>query len=260
MIFGSKNFPALRSIKSGFLVAWIPAIGSGLAYFFEFGYVGFFGIPASLIRIDITRILSGCFAAVIATTLYLMAVSAFADLAVGRHLVTRAIGRALVFASIGLPIYVLAPTVEHWWKPFVFMAIVALMFNLIAAIFHKARGLRYWERVDVTSVLEAEPIEPPKTMRHAVGDYVLRPVSVLLAVCGFVVLLGNYYASNKISHWVMAERSDVVLVATYGDVAVFKEYDPQTRKIGDKVLIRKFSDSSQIELRHIKTDKLLSNP
>ena len=75
---------------------------------------------------------------------------------------------------------------------------------------------------------------------------------------GVVHGIGWYWAREQTTHWVMADDPKKLFVENFGDLSVFKSFDPVSKEIGGELFLVKVSDSSAVALRRVHTGKLVT--
>jgi len=244
-------------LTEGLLLAAVPIVGSFIAYLYEFGYVGYFRVPPSFIQLDVTRILAATAVIVISATVYLAILASVADVAMGRNPIIRSLGRSLLFAFFWLPFLLLVPDTPSTWLSLAVLAAVPLFGELLPPLFKRGTGLRYMERLtESEEVYRANRDRSFKTIGQAFGAVILVPVGGILFASFLVVLLGNSWARNQTTFWALADQPDAIMIAHYGDVALFKRVDITSKSVTDELLIYKLSSSAPLRLKQIEIGQL----
>lgn len=249
--------PLARFIGEGIILAAIPIAASLVAYLFEFGYLSFYEAPPTLIQLDISRILSSLIVVIGSFALYLWIGLLVASTSTGKHPLTRAVGKALLFPVAWLPFFVLLPEMQYRWSGFLALFLGPLLIDLAAPMFQRKSGLKYWDRLAAS---EEKPT-PPTSLKDEtiVGKYgaiVVTPILVTLMFGFLIVLLGDAWARSKAVYWVMGDQPESVLIAHYGDTALFKKVDLKTKQLTDDLIVLKLSDSAPLKLRQVRLGAL----
>ncbi|WP_073104916.1 hypothetical protein [Pollutimonas bauzanensis] len=78
------------------------------------------------------------------------------------------------------------------------------------------------------------------------GPFALGFVALL-----FVGTIGYWTAKLDTRAWVIDDQPTFILVRKYDDAYIFKEYDPKTMKVGDRVQIVSLGDSKKLSLKPV---------
>lgn len=252
-----SDIPAYkRFLTEGTLLATVPIVASFFAYLFEFGYVKHFDIPASFIQLDITRILTATAVIIFAAAIFLIALAPAADVAMSGNPIQRAVGRAMLFAIFWVPLFFLIENSTKWIGLAVMICLV-LLGDLVPPLFNRKSGLKYLDRLSAAEEeVRQNQSSTYRNSKELVGRLVLTPVSFFFFVSFLVILLGSGLAKIQSSYWVLAQEPNAVLVAQYGELALFKRVDLATKEITGELLIIKFSDSTSLKLNQIDIGQL----
>ena len=63
-----------------------------------------------------------------------------------------------------------------------------------------------------------------------------------------VLSIGLDHAKNQDRYWVLKNSPDYILVANYGEVMIFKNFDKNTKILGQEVKVLKIQEGVSIDL------------
>lgn len=250
---------AIRLIKSeGAFLAAIPFAGSLIALEFEKGYLFFFDVPINIIQLDFIRIATVSGIITFFFFIFLLLLDIIVLIVNGPHPIRRALLRPLVFGLIlGVALYISpAPSIK-WWS-LVIIVIVAGAVDLIPPLFKRAEGETYLERLSNELSMDEKNTEAQSTKVYKLtyGRQLISFVAITVFGMMMVFSIGQNEAKNQSSYWVMANDQSKLLIRNYGELLVFKSFDPTSKQIGEELFLLKFSDSSPIILKKVHTGEL----
>jgi hypothetical protein len=241
------SIPLNWRLPSGRLAALVPFLGTVTAYIFEYGYVSFYGIPPSLIQVDLTRILKASAGILLFFVPSIMVLVKLTELANHETRRISFLGRILRIFVISSVLAWLFEGSTPWWKFVAAACVLQLLWEAYAYFFEG-------EKADPTP--PEHTASEPNSLYSLADSYVVIPTAIFFLTALIVFAIGHRYAGFQDTHWISPDKKDMLLVSTYGDTAIFKKFNPSSRDIHDEVLIRKFSDSDLLPLTLISTGKL----
>lgn len=250
---------AIRLLKTeGAFLAAIPFVGSLIALEYEEGYLSFFDVPTSVIQLDLIRIIS--ISIVLAFMFFglLLLLDLIVAVVDSKHPIRQALLTPLLFALIlGIVLTLSSAPATKWWS-LAIVVIVAGATEFVPPLFKKEAGTTYLERLSKSLSEETQRMraQSASTNKLTYGRQLTNFVALTLFCMMIVFTLGHKEAENKSDYWVMANDPAKLFVRKYGDLLVFKSFDPQSKQVGSELSLLKLSDSRPIILKKIHTEKL----
>lgn len=239
-------FEKLKS--EGILLAIIPFIGSLTAFAFETGYLTYFDIPNDVISLSLYRIIAAalwlsfaiaiiwiCAARVIAIALSPNnEIKNFMLLTLSIMLITLFIWkielkREMLFALIGVSVSLVLSAIS--WS----MSEQGPLGKKLPPKFAKA-------------VKDGELIA---TNAARISDIFIGPFALSVFVLLLVGVVGYWTAKINERAWVLDDQPTFFLVRKYDEAYVFKEYDPKTMIIANRVQVISLSDAKTMTLKQV---------
>ncbi len=243
--------------KRGFLLAseaiWlavIPFIGTFVVFVYEYSYLSFYGIPAGFIQLDVVKIISAS-AAIIFLVLVLLFMTFYVRfLAGGEHPLQRALVTPLTMCLMLGPFLYLGRA-EFKWQILAGVFVVSYLFCLVGPFFDRGNDdAGYLERLRKSN---SEPInvEYKDKAFGVFAEYISFPVFFTF----LVAMLGDYNAAEKIAYMKVAGENRV-LIEVYGDLMIFKDFDPKTKKLSAVATFLKIGEGDAISLERANVGPL----
>lgn len=233
-------------LSEGALLAAAPIVGTYLAYVFQWSYLGFFGVPSSLIEIDLPKIIASITAITCAAVVFSALLAFGYDFVLSKNVFLRIVGKWIVGAIVFSP-FIVGSFQVYSATELAIYAVILLVLGLTSFIPPSQKpgeSLSYWERLERQQKLNDElDVSPPTTVRQLFGSKILGPFSLVVFGSLYVSVLGHYFAAKGETHRVLNEQPDFLYVAKSGDSYIFAKIDLATNMLtGDIVLIGNDSD------------------
>jgi hypothetical protein len=230
--------------SEGAILTLLPIAGSLVALVFEIGFLSFFDIPLVLVQIDFIRIvvatfLVGFFFAVLFGGLLFVGL-------VTRHSnpLGRALAYPLVMAVFFSPfVYFLPKARENWWLLAILVLLVALASTLPPLFSRKGKSYLALLQEQLQQEEEAElehQIQRP--IANAIGKKILPSLGLLFFGTFIVFALGRDYAQSRTVHYALQGAPEWILVTSYGDTLLLKNFNSRTRVLGTALRLQKPAD------------------
>lgn len=254
----------LKSVirSEGMLLAVVPFIGSLIALCYEVGCLTYFDVPFEYVDVGFNRIVAATAALsvpIIMLWIYLAQIVRFFE---AKHPLSHVVGRSMIYTLIPLAGVLLRnESAKELLIPFgVFVFFICAY--LFPPFFRRNKECSYWERVR-DEIEEDDASFSSNAARRRSGkflDILLVPFSVAIFGGGFCGYLGYSSARAEQWRWVLEDDQSYLAVRKYGEVYIFKQFDPSTNMLSDSMLIRKLDAGKAIKLKKIKIGNILKPP
>ncbi|HBM08951.1 hypothetical protein CXF92_10105 [Pseudomonas sp. Choline-3u-10] len=218
------NQKASQLLKSNtFLISTLPVFSVALSFIFEAGFISYYGIPYSIIYIDINKTL---------IALSIISISAFSVwqfFTVLKNLSDRG-GKLISSICIAL-------------IPSAFFAILFLLIELYTALwlclamFLFTAGYSYWLLYKPERLDEKLNTEQDNPVSKAAKEFLFYSILITMAV----YTIGHRQAADKTSYFLLGKEE--ALIEIYGDKAVTIGFNSETGVLTGKVKIFQIDSS-----------------
>lgn len=235
----------------GLILASVPFLGSCVSYLFEVAYLKHFNAPISLIKMDVTKIMSANIAIGVLSAIFIgAAITVIRFFSDSNKTIVRAFAGPLVNTMVAAAFVGISP-VQHKVEIIIGIFIVLLVNQYGWALFLGRNGERYSIRlrkqIDETGHFGSLPITG-----------IPLAISVVFFAGSLLVGYSQKYAEIKTNYFVDSVDETKFLIEMYDDVAIFGRYDPLTRELENGVTIQKL-EGDNLSLT-IKSIGPLKNP
>ena len=233
----------------GLVLAAIPFIGTYLAFIFEAGYLSFYDIPTSFIKVDFTRIISAIAIITSFSSFFYIAFIVLRIIAKGDHPIRKAVIEPLFYTLFfGIILYFIPLSSDKWWW-LLALSIILFILKFIPPFFHKKYYSSY---IETLSKLE-EKSKP----KEGSDNFTLKDIFGVLVLCTFIVFLyGRFHASEKTQYWSLTDHPNMIIVEIYGEIVLIKDYDSITKQLGNNLEAINISENPDLKLIKNKLGKL----
>ena len=247
------NFAGL---SDNLLIALVPLAGTYLAFVFQFSYFRFYGIPSSLIELDIPKIVFSISAIIGAAFFYSMLLNSLASLTSSTNPVLNILGRQLIVLIFILPLLLGLSAIGQWQTLLygVFLLAVALS-RYIPPRNRAGENLPYLERLRRREETPVRTEVRISTARSRFEDRVIAPVVLVMFGSIYVLILGFVSAGVASKHHVLVSQPDAIYVTKSHDHFVFVKYDAKTHRLKSQLIF--LPGDASVELRSVWTGLLL---
>lgn len=244
----TENRPQFRLSENAWLTL-IPIVATYLVFLFQSSYFAYFGVPVSMVDVDIPKIIFSMVALALAALFMILLFSAVADLLRSQNPVVQIVGKGLTGVAFFLPFILAATDVFTAKQLTTYSALFFCLWltNFWPPVQNKGESKPYLERLReredaYTKALQSEP----RNIKQAVGSNVLGPFSLVFFLSIYVMMLGTYCASVFGGGTYLQGNADALYVGRTNGTYIFTIVDPKTNKFGDRILL--MDGSSKIEL------------
>lgn len=246
----TENISKFRLSENAWLTL-VPVIATYLAFLFQSSYFSYFGVPFSMVDIDVPKIIFSMAALALAAVLLVILFAAVADLFRSQNPVVQIIGKGLAGVVMFLP-FIIAATDAFTAKQL--LTYGALFLCLWLANFwppaqEEGQIKSYMERLrekeeKYTKAMKTEP----RNIKQAVGATLLGPFSLVFFLSIYVMMLGTYCASVFGGTTYLKANPDALYVGKTDGAYIFTIVDPEKNTFGNNILL--IDGGSGIELVH----------
>ncbi|MCF7223868.1 hypothetical protein L3V18_19165 [Lysobacter sp. TLK-CK17T] len=235
-------------------LALLPILGTYLAFLFQSSYFSYFGVPASMVDVDIPKIIFSMAAIAVAGVIFIAMFTFAADLFRAQNPIIRIVGRGLTGMVIFLP-FVLAATQAFTAKQL--MANGLVLFALWSHNFwpppqKTGESKSYLEQLDEQLNEQDRALKnKPSNIKQIAGDSVIAPFSLILFGSIYVLMLGGYCASTFGGKTYLQSNPNALYAGKADGVYIFTIVDPETDTFGNRILL--LDASNPLEL--VATDR-----
>lgn len=230
-----------QKLSENMWLAALPVAGTYLAFLFQSSYFSYFGVPMSMVDIDIPKIIFSMAAIVIAAVIYLMLLAFVVDLFRAKNPIVRVVGQGLLTVAIFLPI-ILAASSVFTTRQLMFQALVLIGLWAVNGFWvqpqKSGESRSYLERLgdrldNERSALKAKPTN----VKEVVGTSIIGPFSLLMFGSLYVVMLGAYCASAFGGTMYLKSNMNALYVDRSDDAYIFTIVDPETNTYDNNVVL-----------------------
>jgi hypothetical protein len=247
-----REQPARSRLSEGAMLALVPVIGSALAFLFESGFLYFYGIPSSFVKLDVPSIVQASILLLCTGAMLVLLGGLAAEWSVQREsTLKRVIGTSLPYVLFMLvALLALRPTALQQWLPLlVGMVVLAVLGVYGEAWFKGDAALPFHRRVDAVLAQERMRDEEnsrkqPVTRFHKI----LLIVMTVGALCSFVFQSGIATAKARKTYLALKVDSTLLFVEQYGELSLFKRFDPKTCQLLPEIQVHKVAEGAPLIL------------
>ncbi|MDR7193439.1 hypothetical protein [Luteimonas terrae] len=232
--------------------AWlttIPVVATYLVFLFQSIYFSYFGVPVSMVDVDVPKIIFSTAALALAAVFLIVLFAAVADLLSSQNPVVQIVGKGLTGVVIFLPLILASKSVFTTAQLTTYGIIFFGLWltNFWPPARKEGESKSYIERLRAQEEAYTKAIKSePRNIKQAVGTNVLGPFSILFFLSIYVMMLGTYCASVFGGGTYLRENPDALYVGRTGGAYIFTIVDPETNTFGKEVLLK--DAGSTIEL------------
>lgn len=240
------------TLKSeGLLLAVIPFIGTLIGFIYEAGYLSFYDVPISVVRMDFGRIITSTMLVFLFLMLWFIGLHFSLSLPTSTNVIKRALFKPILRLLIFVPFFYLIPDIPYGGLILGGGFILLVLVRLIPPVFHRKTGTSYTERLSLY-IVETEATE------HKIDIKISDIFFLILIASALVFGIGRNAGIKKEYYWVPEKFPNMLVVGFYGDTAVLKEFDDSFKVIKKKmILIDNKSEEGYAYLK-VKTGMLVS--
>jgi len=250
-----------KLISDGIFLACLTATSYLAAYVFERGYADYFGIPFETINVTIERMIAAGLSVLMFSFFIFWILNIFVIF--GRDLLKMQdspIKRVVLIHILAIIAAIVSYSAfgTFKWVLIIFGCVVVLLdFPIfMAGLFRKLSDknkMSFKERFE--DVITNEPgTDMFDIIIQKFGKRPLIAILGILLIIGISYAAGNRTARNKSSFWVN-ESENLVLLQKYGNIFIFKTYDPEEKMIELKNSVR-LLDIDQISKHNLVQKKI----
>lgn len=237
----TEESSSTQKLSENMWLAALPVAGTYLAFLFQSSYFSHFGVPMSMVDVDIPKIIFSMAAIVIAAVIYLMLLAFVIDLFRAKNPILRVVGQGLLTVAIFLPI-ILAASNTFTTKQLIFQALVLIGLWAANGFWPQPQksgeSRSYLERLGDRLDSENSALKSkPANVKQLVGTNVLGPFSLLMFGSLYVVMLGAYCASAFGGTMYLKSNMNALYVGRSDDAYIFTIVDPGTNTYDNNVVL-----------------------
>jgi hypothetical protein len=239
-------------------LALLPIVGTYLAFLFQSSYFGYFGVPASMVDVDIPKIIFAMAAIAVAGVIFIAMFAFVADLFRAQNPIIRIIGRGLTGVVIFLP-FILAATQAFTTKQLLTNGLILLALwshNFWPPPQKTGESKSYLERLgeqldEQDRALKSEP----KNIKQIAGDSVIAPFSLIFFGSIYVLMLGGYCASTFGGRTYLQSNPNALYVGKTDGAYIFSIVDPKTNTFGNRIVLLDASNPLELVITDRKATR-----
>lgn len=241
--------------------AWltlVPVIATYLVFLFQSSYFSYFGVPVSMVDVDVPKIIFSMAALALAALFLVVLFAAVADLLRSQNPVVQIIGKGLAGMAIFLP-FILAATDVFTAKQLATYGALFLclwLTNFWPPAQKEGESKSYMERLGEQEERYAKAIKAePRNIKQAVGTNVLGPFSLVFFLSIYVMMLGTYCASVFGGGTYLKDNPDALYVGKTDGAYIFTIVDSETNTFGNNILLKDSGGSIELVRSHRKASR-----
>lgn len=234
-----ENNPRFQLSENTWL-ALVPLVATYLVFLFQSSYFSYFGVPVSMVEVDVPKIIFAMVALALAAILFVVLFSAAADLLRSQNPIVQIIGKGFIGVVVFLP-FVLAAAgaftrLQLMTYGGLFLGLWLMNFWPPAQKPGEPRS--YMERLKIQEDTYSDAIKSePRNIKQAVGTHVLGPFSLIFFLSIYVLMLGTYCASLFGGSTYLKDNPNALYVGRSHDAYIFTLVDPKTNTFGSEILV-----------------------
>lgn len=230
-------------------IALIPVVATYLAFLFQSSYLAYFGVPISMIDVDIPKIIFSMAALTLAAVFLALLFAFVADLLRSQNPIVTIVGKGLLVVTLFLP-FILAGIDFYTVKQQIIFGGLGLgiwLMNFWPPAQKAGESKSYLERLKEQEDRYAKGTKP-QNIKQVIGESILAPFSLIFFLSIYVMMLGTYCASVFGGSTYLKENLNALYVGKTNGSYIFTIVDPKTNTFGDQVLL--IDSSNKLELVH----------
>lgn len=242
--------------SEGILLAIIPFIGTLIGFVFEAGYVSYYDIPLSIIRMDFNRIITSTTLVSLFFITWFIGLHFAFSLSASTNAIVRALFIPTVKYLIFTPFFYAIPEIPHRWIMLGTFFVLEVLLYLLPPVFHRKAGATYMKKLSEYTV-EIDTIEGIKGKREA---KIYDSFFLILIASVLIFGIGRNTANNKEYYWILERFPNMFVVGFYGDTAILKEYEDSSKVIKEKMILIDIKSEKGNVYTNVKTGMLTRAP
>lgn len=216
----------------GLFLASMPFLGSCVSYLFEVGYLRHYNAPISLIRMDITKVISANIAIGFLSALFIgAAITIVQFFSNSKTAIVKAFAGPLITIIVTAAFVGMSPI--HYKAQIIIAFFAMLLLNQYGwPFFLGNKDESYSDRLKRQLDVDGHGLSLPTS-----GT----PLAISVIIFAGALLIGysQKFAEIKIGYFVDSTDETKFLIEVYDDTAVFGKYDPATRELKKGITIEK---------------------
>lgn len=230
----------LQRLSESAWLTLIPVVATYLAFLFQSSYFSYFGVPISLVEVDLPKIIFAMVALTIAFVLFSVLFAFVADILRSRNVVIQIVGKGLT-AVVTFSPFVLVATDAYSPSQLSIAAVFFLLvwlLNFLPPQQKIGEKKTYFERLQMQEDEYLEGIRSkPLNAKQAIGKRVLEPFFLVFFLSLYVMMLGAYCASLFGGSTYLKSDANALYVGRSNGAYIFTKVDPKTNTFGDQIYI-----------------------
>ena len=256
---------AKKLISEGLLILSLPAIAYLFTFAYEAGAAIVFGIPYSLISINVSRLcISAAIVGIMIGILYLML--KLISIALPRRELS--IYESKIFIILLVACYYLA--VIYLLRRRIFFILILVLFGLLILIFIEFGMPLFTQRKQKTYLekLQAQVEYKSELDEVSFSRFIIKNIIGLPVYIGFLILfclismsflIGVSRADNQIAFLVSEGKDKKVILKIYDDVVISSQFNEDLKTLENGIFIQRLGDNPDIFYRWKKIGPLKRN-
>lgn len=239
-------FDLKRTFSDSVVIAGITLVGYALAFFYEWGYAKYFGIPPELISINFTNIFLAVAGVIILILIFFILGDLIHSLTQGAPAVIR---RCLSRLSLGFFLVIgLLFLYKGEWKEWIAGFIAFLLYSILEFVFplltqRHVKG--YVAKLESQEEIEPPPLTLILKIRQRLGYSGFMCILWCCLIIFLALYAGDAKARNKTVYIVADQSMTQAVVAIYGDLIISCTFDPQTKLLNGELSISQLTDGKE---------------
>lgn len=239
--------PKTNMLSEGVLIALVPFIGSTLAFLYEAGYLWFFSIPLSFIKLDLPFIIQSSMMVLLVGVLFIAVIQLAQEWRSQRKSQFKQIASSsiLYLVVLGGLLFAFRPDAwREWLLLLMGFGVLGVVLVYGEAWWLGDRTVPFYQRVDAVLASERWGHEGANSTFTSIFLVLLLGV----AVCSGVFQQGILAGKSKTTYWVLKTDQTLLFVEQYGENALFRRFDRLQKKLLPELQLRKVGDGAPIDM------------
>jgi hypothetical protein len=230
-------------VTEGLFIAGATLAGYAVAFAYEAGFAGHFGVPLDLVSLDLTKVILAV-AALLGLGWFLFLVFNPVSILLGaaewpapiRERIHNAFTAAVTIAAL---LYIYGP-LKGLVGGAVLFALGVVFFDYVFPLITQRKTRGYFAKLTAQSELENKQVSVSPIVRSAIGA--VGPLGFLLLGCialvsGAAFSLGQAKAEKCEWFYCCSDTTNTVLLRAYGSSLVGVRFDPTTRRLTGQLVL-----------------------
>jgi len=239
-------------LSEGLLIAGVSLAGYSIAFAYEAGYAGYYGIPWQFISLTLTNVLASIAGLLVVLSLlfnlYNMAYILFCQGDTPHPAIVELARLGPLSLLLLGALFIFGVQWQAWSITLTPVALV-FVFKFILPLLTRRDKATYRAKLLAQKILAQSVSVPLDVVTKAYGNQPIQLFVSIGCLVALAFLVGRAKAINEKNYYVDSSTPNVVILRFYGDTLVAHQYDPRENKLTGDLLVKKVSDKQQLQFK-----------